>query len=180
MSSCSVSVPKATHVILCQRCLAPALGPVCRAWSNDHCRVTFRATHPRTDHVAVVVRHGVVIRRTLHVGLAAKAVTAVPQNCCAHSPLSAVTTCPPTFADAHSVYGLCCWDPSYDIVTAAGDLIRVAPTGQHAELFRALPWSYGTLGVLVAAELRLIRVPTPYVRLSVSASCQPVPVLGCE
>lgn len=55
---------------------------------------------------------------------------------------------------------------SYDIVTAAGDLIRVAPTGQHAELFRALPWSYGTLGVLVAAELRLIRVPTPYVRLS--------------
>ena len=87
---------------------------------------------------------------------------------------------PSRFADAHSAYMLCCWDHSYDIVTAAGDLIRVAPTGQHAELFRALPWSYGTLGVLVAAELRLIRVPTPYVRLSVSASCQPVPMFGCE
>ena len=38
---------------------------------------------------------------------------------------------------------------------------------EHALLFRALPWSYGTLGVLVAAELRLVRLTSQYVRLQV-------------
>ncbi len=44
--------------------------------SQDRCRVciTFRTTHPHTVHIAVVVRHGVVVRRTLDVVLVAEAV----------------------------------------------------------------------------------------------------------
>ncbi len=53
---------------------------------------------------------------------------------------------------------------AYEIVTARGDRVRATREGEHADLFRALPWSHGTLGLLVALELRIIPAPT-HVRL---------------
>ncbi|MGH8581597.1 MAG: FAD-binding protein, partial [Gammaproteobacteria bacterium] len=48
-----------------------------------------------------------------------------------------------------------------DIVEACevviGDATLVRATREvHADLFHALPWSYGALGILVAVELRII------------------------
>jgi delta24-sterol reductase len=45
---------------------------------------------------------------------------------------------------------------AYEIVTAKGELVRVTADNEHANLFRALPWSHGTLGLLVALEMRVI------------------------
>ena len=42
---------------------------------------------------------------------------------------------------------------AYEIVTADGTLMRVTKDSDP-ELFHALPWSHGTLGFLVALELR--------------------------
>lgn len=44
---------------------------------------------------------------------------------------------------------------SFDLVTADGQLIRCSPT-ENAEIFYLIPWSHGTLGFLVAAELKII------------------------
>ena len=52
---------------------------------------------------------------------------------------------------------------AYEVVLANGSLVR-ATTEQHAALFRALPWSHGTLGVLTALTLRIV-VIKKYVRL---------------
>ena len=48
---------------------------------------------------------------------------------------------------------------AYEIVTADGRLIRATRDGEHADLFRAMPWSHGTLGLLVALELRVEKAP---------------------
>lgn len=53
---------------------------------------------------------------------------------------------------------------AYEIVTADGELVRATHDNEHADLFRALPWSHGTLGLLVALEMRVIPAPT-HVRL---------------
>lgn len=53
---------------------------------------------------------------------------------------------------------------AYEVVLADGTLVRATAT-EHADLFRALPWSHGTLGLLVALELRVIPVK-PYVHLT--------------
>jgi len=50
-----------------------------------------------------------------------------------------------------------------DVVIADGSLIRATRT-LHADLFHALPWSHGTLGFLVAVELKIIPVK-PYMRI---------------
>lgn len=47
----------------------------------------------------------------------------------------------------------------YDIVTADGKLIKVTKDGEHADLFRAIPMSHGTLGIIVAMELRIKKAP---------------------
>ena len=49
---------------------------------------------------------------------------------------------------------------AYEIVTAKGELLRVTADNEHADLFRALPWSHGTLGLLVALEMRVIAAPS--------------------
>lgn len=46
---------------------------------------------------------------------------------------------------------------SFDIVTASGEALHVTKDGEHADLFRALPWSHGSLGFLVAVELRVTK-----------------------
>jgi delta24-sterol reductase len=53
---------------------------------------------------------------------------------------------------------------AYEIVTADGELVRATADNEHADLFRALPWSHGTLGLLVALEIRVIPAPS-HVRL---------------
>jgi delta24-sterol reductase len=53
---------------------------------------------------------------------------------------------------------------SYDVVTADGSLIHVTADNEHSDLFYCLPWSHGTLGFLVALELKLIKVK-PYVHM---------------
>ena len=54
---------------------------------------------------------------------------------------------------------------AYEVVTAKGELVRATPDNEHADLFRALPWSHGTLGLLVALEMRVIAAPS-HVRLT--------------
>jgi delta24-sterol reductase len=44
---------------------------------------------------------------------------------------------------------------SFEIVTAEGKLIKCSQD-ENAELFSMIPWSYGTLGFLVAVELKII------------------------
>lgn len=53
---------------------------------------------------------------------------------------------------------------AYEIVTANGELVRATADNEHSDLFRALPWSHGTLGLLVALEMRVIPAPS-HVRL---------------
>lgn len=52
---------------------------------------------------------------------------------------------------------------SFDIVTAEGKLLRCSPA-ENSELYYLIPWSHGTLGFLVAAELKIIPARR-YVRL---------------
>ncbi len=52
---------------------------------------------------------------------------------------------------------------AFELVTAEGQLLRCSPE-QNAELFYQIPWSHGTLGFLVAAELKIIPIKA-YVRL---------------
>ncbi|QSA98172.1 FAD-binding protein [Methylococcus sp. EFPC2] len=52
---------------------------------------------------------------------------------------------------------------SFEIVTAEGKLLRCSKT-ENAELYYLIPWSHGTLGFLVAAELKIIPA-RQYVRL---------------
>ncbi len=49
-----------------------------------------------------------------------------------------------------------------DVITGAGDLVTVTPDGEHADLFRAFPNSYGTLGYAVRLRIELDDV-APYV-----------------
>ncbi|MDD5462710.1 MAG: FAD-binding protein [Methylococcales bacterium] len=44
---------------------------------------------------------------------------------------------------------------SFDLVTADGECLRCSPT-ENADLYYLIPWSHGTLGFLVAAELKII------------------------
>jgi delta24-sterol reductase len=53
---------------------------------------------------------------------------------------------------------------AYEVVLADGQRV-IATAQEHAELFHALPWSHGTLGLLVGLTLRIIPVK-PYVKLT--------------
>lgn len=46
---------------------------------------------------------------------------------------------------------------AYEMVLGDGRLLRATRT-EHPDLYHALPWSHGTLGFLVAVELRVVRV----------------------
>ncbi|WP_084510966.1 FAD-binding oxidoreductase [Nocardia lijiangensis] len=51
-----------------------------------------------------------------------------------------------------------------DVLTGAGELITARPDGEHADLFRGFPNSYGTLGYTVRLKIELEPV-LPYVAL---------------
>ncbi len=52
---------------------------------------------------------------------------------------------------------------AWEVVLADGQRVRATAT-EHPELYRALPWSHGTLGLLVGLELKIVPV-RPYVKL---------------
>lgn len=52
-----------------------------------------------------------------------------------------------------------------EVLLPHGEIVLASATNQHAALFHALPNSYGTLGYLLRAKIRLIPA-APYVRLS--------------
>ncbi|KAL8139904.1 hypothetical protein V2J09_005925 [Rumex salicifolius] len=47
---------------------------------------------------------------------------------------------------------------AYEIVLADGCLVRATKDNDYSDLFYAIPWSQGTLGLLVAAEIKLIPI----------------------
>ena len=51
-----------------------------------------------------------------------------------------------------------------DVLTGAGEVLRVTPDGEHAELFAAFPNSYGTLGYALRLRIELEPVH-PFVHL---------------
>lgn len=54
---------------------------------------------------------------------------------------------------------------SYEIILANGQHVRATRDNEYSDLFYAIPWSQGTLGFLVAAEIKLIRIKE-YMRLT--------------
>jgi Delta24-sterol reductase len=59
---------------------------------------------------------------------------------------------------------------SYDVVLGYGDLVHVTADNEYSDLFYCLPWSHGSLGLLVALELRIIPAE-PYIRLCYECFC---------
>jgi Delta24-sterol reductase len=53
---------------------------------------------------------------------------------------------------------------SLDIVIGDGSLIHATRDNQYADLFTCIPWSHGSLGLLVAVELKLVRIK-PFVHV---------------
>ena len=51
-----------------------------------------------------------------------------------------------------------------DILTGAGEVVTARPAGEHADLFRMFPNSYGTLGYATRIKIELDRI-SPYVAL---------------
>lgn len=56
---------------------------------------------------------------------------------------------------------------SVEVVVADGSVVTATPTNEHSDLFFSLPWSHGTLGFLVGAELRIVPAKS-HVRLTYS------------
>eukprot|EP00245_Coleochaete_scutata_P004582 TRINITY_DN17301_c0_g1_i1.p1 TRINITY_DN17301_c0_g1~~TRINITY_DN17301_c0_g1_i1.p1 ORF type:complete len:580 (-),score=128.42 TRINITY_DN17301_c0_g1_i1:523-2220(-) len=54
---------------------------------------------------------------------------------------------------------------AYEIILGDGRLVRATKDNEYSELFYAIPWSQGTLGLLVAAEIKMIEVG-PYMKLT--------------
>lgn len=54
---------------------------------------------------------------------------------------------------------------SYEIVLSGGILVKATADNEYSDLFYAIPWSQGTLGFLVAAEIKLIPIKE-YMRLT--------------
>jgi FAD/FMN-containing dehydrogenase len=52
----------------------------------------------------------------------------------------------------------------FDVLTGGGEVLTATPQGEHADLFRGFPNSYGTLGYAVRLRIQLERVH-PYVSL---------------
>jgi delta24-sterol reductase len=53
---------------------------------------------------------------------------------------------------------------AYELVLSDGSLVRATAHNQHSDLYYSLPWSHGTLGFLVAVELKIIPVK-PYIHM---------------
>ncbi|XP_023004499.1 delta(24)-sterol reductase-like [Cucurbita maxima] len=47
---------------------------------------------------------------------------------------------------------------AYEVVLADGQVVRATKDNEYSDLFYAIPWSQGTIGLLVAAEIKLIPI----------------------
>ncbi|CAH1241724.1 DHCR24 [Branchiostoma lanceolatum] len=54
---------------------------------------------------------------------------------------------------------------SWDVLLGDGSLVHATKDNEHSDLYHALPWSHGSLGLLVAMELKIIPVK-PYLKLT--------------
>lgn len=61
---------------------------------------------------------------------------------------------------------------AYEVVLADGRVVRATKDNEYSDLFYAIPWSQGTLGLLVSAEIKLIPIKE-YMKLTYK------PVKGC-
>ncbi|CAL5337269.1 unnamed protein product [Camellia sinensis] len=53
---------------------------------------------------------------------------------------------------------------AYEIVLADGQVVRATKDNEYCDLFYAIPWSQGTLGLLVSAEIKLIPIQKEFAR----------------
>jgi len=53
----------------------------------------------------------------------------------------------------------------YEVIMGNGDVLKVTPEGEHSDLFHALPWSHGSLCLLLSLRLRTIPVK-PFVEVT--------------
>ncbi|XP_050668269.1 delta(24)-sterol reductase-like isoform X3 [Leptidea sinapis] len=54
---------------------------------------------------------------------------------------------------------------SYEVVLGDGSLVTATATNDHSDLFKALHWSHGSLGFLVALTLKIVKIK-PYIKLT--------------
>lgn len=54
---------------------------------------------------------------------------------------------------------------SYEVILSDGTLVIATADNEYSDLFKALPWSHGSLGFLVALTLKLVKVK-PYIRIT--------------
>lgn len=52
-----------------------------------------------------------------------------------------------------------------ELLLGDGTVVVATPTNEHRDLFHAIPWSYGTIALLLSAKLRLVKCK-PYVKLT--------------
>lgn len=53
---------------------------------------------------------------------------------------------------------------SFEIILSDGQIVKTSET-ENPELFAAIPWSYGSLGFLLSAEIKIVRA-APYVHIT--------------
>lgn len=53
---------------------------------------------------------------------------------------------------------------SYEVVLADGSLVTATAHNEYSDLFKALPWSHGSLGFLVALTLKIVKIK-PYIKI---------------
>eukprot|EP00494_Astrolonche_serrata_P034553 UN34822 len=54
---------------------------------------------------------------------------------------------------------------AYEVILPSGELVRATKDNEHSDLYYALPWSHGSLGICVALEV-LIAPMKKYVKLT--------------
>lgn len=54
---------------------------------------------------------------------------------------------------------------SMEVVLASGEVVTATRDNEYKDLFHAIPWSYGAIGMLVSVEMRLIPVK-PYMKVT--------------
>ncbi|CAG4989368.1 unnamed protein product [Colias eurytheme] len=54
---------------------------------------------------------------------------------------------------------------SYEVVLGDGSLVTATADNEYSDLYKALPWSHGSLGFLVALTLKIVKVK-PYIKIT--------------
>lgn len=57
-----------------------------------------------------------------------------------------------------------------EVILASGEVVTATRENEHADLFHAVPWSYGALGMLVSVTMKLIPIK-PYMKVTYYPVC---------